>query len=275
MKNYLGIASAVLLGAATQAAATNLIQNGDFSQFSPGTVGSTFRSNGSASLTDWTQNVPASGNNGGLIVVLAGASLNGADIINDGGASYSLWNASNGGFGTIATPPSGNTYVFAQDSAPENASYLSQTITGLVVGQKYAVTFSWAGAQLRNDSGSLWNGVTNEEWEVNLGGTYNGGTTQSFSGGQTEYTSEITDVPEHGSTTWQSAMLHFVASSTSEVLNLEAVSSSSGDPPFALIDNIQMNAVPEPAAWTMMIVGLSGLGALARRRRAKMAFSAA
>jgi hypothetical protein len=55
------------------------------------------------------------------------------------------------------------------------------------------------------------------------------------------------------------------------VLNLEAISSSSGDPPFALIDNVQLFAVPEPASWALMILGVGAVGAIARRRRALVA----
>jgi hypothetical protein len=261
-------AVAAIVGTASAADATNLIANGDFSTFNSGAAGPgyTFRSYGDDQLADWTQNV-ISGNNGGLVVVLPSSTLNDTTIHDGGATVYSFWSTANGGFSTITAPPSGNPYVFAQDSAPENTSYLSQTVNGLVAGQTYAITFNWAGLQLRSADGSNWNGDTNEKWEVNLGGTYDGGTSQTFTGGTTLYTNTITDVPSHGFVGWETASLRFVATGASEVLNLEAVSSSGGMPPFALIDNLQLNAVPEPATWAMMLIGVAGMGAVARRRR--------
>ena len=260
--------AAAIVATASAANATNLIANGDFSSFNNGPgPGYTFRAYTNNQLADWTQNV-IGGNNGGLIVVLPSSTLNDTTIHDGGSTVYSFWSTANGGLSVITAPPSGNPDVFAQDSAPENTSYLSQTVNGLQAGKTYAITFNWAGLQLRSADGSNWNGVTNEKWLINLDGTYNGGRTQSFTGGTTLTTNEITDVPSHGFTGWQSSTLKFVATGASEVLNLEAVSSSGGMPPFALIDNLQLNAVPEPATWAMMIVGVAGMGAVARRRRA-------
>lgn len=277
------IASAIALAIAAPAAqASNLISNGDFSQFAAGPgAGYTFRSSNNQYVA-WTQNVIPNAN-GGLILTLASSALDSTASINDGGASYSLWNTTTtpAGPNVITAPPSGAATVFAQDSAAENASYLSQTISGLTVGGVYSVTFNWAGAQLESSNGSSWNGATNEAVEVNLGGTYVGGLSQSFTGGQTLFATaggafsgsaaqaeaNGIQVPEHGFVGWNSATLNFTATAANEVLNLEAISSSSGSPPFALIDNVQLNAIPEPSAWTLMLIGVAGLGAAFRRRR--------
>ena len=285
MKRLTAAAIAFVI-AAPAAHAVNLVTNGDFSQFAQGPgAGYTFRSSNNEYVA-WTQNV-ISGNNGGLILTLASAALDATDNVHDGGASYSLWNTTTSPAGpdVITAPPSGNATVFAQDSAPENTSYLSQTVSGLTAGKSYVVTFNWAGAQLEQDGGSNWNGATNEAVEVNFGGAYDGGTSQSFTGGQTvfataagSYTGTVAgaeaaglQVPEHGFVGWKSATLKFTANAASEVLNLEAVSSSTGSPPFAVIDNVQLLAVPEPATWALMVIGVAGLGGMARRRRAVVA----
>jgi hypothetical protein len=44
-----------------------------------------------------------------------------------------------------------------------------------------------------------------------------------------------------------------------------------GDPPYALLDGVSLTTssiVPEPSAWAMMLLGVSSLGAIMRRRRA-------
>jgi hypothetical protein len=46
---------------------------------------------------------------------------------------------------------------------------------------------------------------------------------------------------------------------------------ASGGDDTAFIDQIALNAVPEPAAWALMIVGFGSAGAMLRRRRAAIA----
>ncbi len=269
------------LALATSAmAGSNLIQNGDFSlatNLVDGSGMSTYyrQLGGAGYITDWTYTVPggSGNNNGGIISVYASNNLNSAANQTEG--PYGFWYSGDGGVGAIAAPPSGNPYVLGQDTAPENAAYLSQTLYGLTPGQSYDVTFAYTGVQLRNADGSLWNGPTNVGVEINLGGSYDlsatGGTqSQAWTGGQTDvvtYDNYNPSVPNHGSIPWQQAVMRFTATGTSEVLNLEAISTSSGEPPFALIDNLQMFAVPEPATWAMMILGVFGIGAVVRRRR--------
>ena len=43
----------------------------------------------------------------------------------------------------------------------------------------------------------------------------------------------------------------------------------SGAPPFALIDSVALNGVPEPSTWAMMLLGFAGLGLAAYLRSAK------
>jgi hypothetical protein len=272
------------LALATSAqAGGNLILNGNFAlptSLVEGNGDSIYLRNAPAdTIPDWTYHVPGGANNGGIITVLTTSHLNSLgnqdDTVPTDGP-YSLWNASNGGTGTIVAPPSHDHFVLGQDSAPENAAYLTQTINGLTNGKTYLLTFEFAGAQLRNADGTMWNGATNEGVEVNLGGTYDtavadGGTTsQKYTGGQTDvayYDNFNTSIASHSSTPWQQVKMYFTANGSSEDLNLEAISTSSGNPPFALIDNLSLLAVPEPATWAMVILGVFGIGAIVRRRR--------
>ena len=72
------------------------------------------------------------------------------------------------------------------------------------------------------------------------------------------------------------ATLFFTATATTELLTLDGVGTclagncgetESGAPPFALIDSVALNSVPEPATWAMMLLGFAELGYAALRRR--------
>lgn len=264
MKKIIKIAAlaATFAVVAPAQAGTNLLTNADFSEHP--NLESFSRDVGGVIATGWT--VYGFGN-GGIMEVIASADLDTMPNDNEG---YSFWNSSNGGESTIPVPPNGAAYVLGQDSAPENDAYITQTLTGLTVGKTYSVTFDWAGVQLRTPDGSLWNGATNESWQVNEGGTYDGAGSQSFTGGTTQ-TTDVIQVDSHGFTGWEQASLSFVAGSSTEAFNLEAVSTSGGLPPFALLANLDVTAVPEPSSWAMMIVGLGAMGVFARRRRQTLA----
>jgi hypothetical protein len=64
--------------------------------------------------------------------------------------------------GLPATSPAGGYYI-ASDADFQQAS-ISQTISGLTVGDTYMVGFWWAGAQQFG-----FTGPTQEQWEVSLG----------------------------------------------------------------------------------------------------------
>ena len=59
----------------------------------------------------------------------------------------------------------------------------------------------------------------------------------------------------------------FTATSTSELLSFLATGGPTGFPPFALLSNVSMNLVPEPAS--ALIWGIGAFGVLIARRRGK------
>lgn len=59
----------------------------------------------------------------------------------------------------------------------------------------------------------------------------------------------------------------FVADASSETLTFSQGNSTGGASP--IIDNLSVSAVPEPAAWSLMILGMGGVGAALRTRRRK------
>ena len=147
-------------------------------------------------------------------------------------------------------------FFYGEDTTFQS-TLLEQTVGGLTIGQEYGLSFEWAAAQQTGFSGA-----TTDQWVAKLGS-------------QTESTAVVTN-PSHGFTGWMGATLDFTATATSELLTLDGVGTclagscgetESGAPPFALIDSVALNGVPEPSTWAMMLLGFAGLGYAGFRRR--------
>ena len=61
----------------------------------------------------------------------------------------------------------------------------------------------------------------------------------------------------------------FTAGGTAQNIMLRGLSSKSGN--FAVLDDVSISLVPEPAAWALMIAGFGMVGLAARRRRITVA----
>ena len=127
-------------------------------------------------------------------------------------------------------------------------SAITQTINGLTAGNSYAVSFYWAEAQQEGFSGQTYSG-----WSVTLGGS------------AAQVTGDPT-IPSHGFSGWNTETFVFTADSSSDVLSFLAYGGPAGVPPFALLDGVTMNAVPEPSTVVLMGVGIIGIVADKLRR---------
>ncbi|MDD4914377.1 MAG: PEP-CTERM sorting domain-containing protein [Methylococcales bacterium] len=188
------------------------------------------------------------------------------------GTGISLWDSNtNGGLDPIpgASPLGGNFIV--SDGAYEMGE-LYQTLTGLVAGRQYDVTFYQAAGQQYTFTGD-----TQEEWQVTLGGTLTSGQSvtlenaqtatniTTITGGQTQ-TSALMSNPSHGFTNWEQQTLQFTATSSSELLGFLAVGSPLGQPPFVLLDGVTVEAIPEPETLLLLGEGLLSMVAAGRRQ---------
>lgn len=101
------------------------------------------------------------------------------------------------------------------------------------------MSFAWAGAQeyARNVPSTA-------QWKVSLGAT-----TQSTA---------VVNVASHGFSGWMNQTFTYVATGSSQVLSFLANGTPTGSPPFALLANVSVTQVPEPAAMPVMLVALQG-----------------
>ncbi|MFK3740717.1 PEP-CTERM sorting domain-containing protein [Massilia sp. TN1-12] len=239
----LSLSAAAALSASIADAAPLLVTNGNFElttyggnkQLAANTT--TAAAKGQTTLVGWTS---YNGNDGGYNFLLN------ASTATTSASALQLKGGSNG-FG--ASPGGGN--FFASDPL-YYPGYLFQTISGLTVGKDYTLTFDYALSQQAGFNGDN----LNNYWQVGLGSTFQNTSMLSIANG--------------GFSGWKGASMTFTATSTSEILSFLAKSSSSGAPPFLLLDDVKLESkVPEPSTLSLLLGGIGLAGFAARRRRAK------
>ena len=265
-KRTLLIVCALGAGAiAVPAFATNLVTNGSFESASAGVYSNAaaFAANpegqlgDQVTLTGWSQATNGYGGPAGYTFLFnPGHADDGAGAPGFYG-NVALWGPPEGAAnGMPATSPDGGNFLASEgNNDATHINTISQTISDLTPGAQYNVSFDWAGAQQYvSQSGQPFSGAQDERWVVSLGS-------------QTLSTPTVQNA-SHGFTGWMSSSLIFTAASAQEVLTFMSDSDSPrGVPPFALLDGVSVTAVPEPASWALMIVGVGMLGGVARSRR--------
>lgn len=238
----IGLAAALLaMGAARQAQATSLVQNGSFETLlQPGVSAQFGAGYPSQQVTGWTTS--------GYNFVFLPGTADKAGATGSAGA-LSLWGPGNGSAnGLPASSPDGGNYIGADGAYQVSA--ITQTITGLSPGSTAVVSFNWAGAQQYK-----FDGATTEQWIVGFGTD------------PTQATAVVQNA-NHGFTGWMQQTFSFAVTSTTAVLSFLARGTPGGEPPFSLLDGVSLVQVPEPATWAVLLSG-AGLAGLASRRRVR------
>jgi|ERR1700733_1528159 hypothetical protein len=219
--------SAVGLALSTFAAQANLVTNGSFEDYT-----------GIDPKGSFTQVQPTGWSGGsGLTFVDSPGS---ATSTSGGLAVYSPF---------PNTSPNGGNFVEA-DGDPTYSGAFYQTISGLVVGTSYTLTFLQAAGQQAGFSGP-----TTEQWEVTFGT-------------DTQYSS-LYSLAQGATGDWEQESMTFVADDTSQVLTFLAVGTPNGAPPISFLDGVDLE-VPEPASLSLLGVGALALaGTIGRRWRGK------
>jgi hypothetical protein len=248
-----------LLGVAPHAQATNLVTNGSFElTTATGAAQATFGSGATCTggdVLDWCLGdggtASAAANNGTNAISLLYFPGTEASSITDqfGTNNFTLWQ---GITNTIpnASPDGGN-WLAVDGGSGYNLS-IYQTISGLVVGHEYTLTFYQAAGQQTVQSGA-----TTEQWQVTFGSSV-------------AY-SVLQNNPTHDFQPWTKQTIKFDATSMSQVLTFLALGTPAGAPPIVLLDGISLVASPEPSSLAAGGIGMTVLFLLYRRRHRKAA----
>jgi len=238
-------ATAMALAFGASAHAAEFVQNGGFETLtSAAPAGQSFEFGASYifgnAVADWQSNSTNAFN----LLFLNADPVNASTRFSENG-QY-LWSAPG--------PLTGNFVALDGDSNYNGP--LTQMISGLTAGATYTLTFDWAAAQYADRTGP-----TTEQLVATIGG-------DSFS-------TAVKNNASQSSTGWFDESFTFKASGSNELLSFLSIGTPNGMPPVALLDNVSITGgVPEPATWGMMLVGVAGVGAIMRRRRALVAAAA-
>jgi len=177
---------------------------------------------------------------------------------------------------TSKIPASPNGGYFLASDGNFNRGAIDQTVTSLVAGNSYVVSFYWAGSQQIGFSGTI-----ADSWMVGFlaptvnsngatAGVISASTTVAGGAGPVKATTPVT-ISNQSFSGWTQAQLQFTASATSMVLSFLAVGTpSGGQPPFSLLDGVTVTqAVPEPVSAVLLLSGLAGVIAARRGKRSK------
>jgi hypothetical protein len=262
------ISAALNFCSVPQAQATNLVQNGGFVPTDQSIVSAYLR-DGSVLLNGVVPSisVPGWSSSGYNFLYSDGVSASTTGLLTFNSASNQVVNSAD------------SSGWFVGADAAFGQGPISQTLNGLTVGQEYNLTF-WQSAGQQKSYG----GDTTEQWVVNIGGTFNGSgyiapNTNVFTGGTTQFSDlmRLDSGANVGSQTtasgpvktngWQKQTIRFTATAAMETLNFLAEGTPEGQPPFALLSGVTVEAVSVPEPLTIIGTAIGGTVAFRLKKK--------
>jgi hypothetical protein len=256
------LAVCAVVGAPAYATA-NLLVNSDFSDYTlkndPDYMGAYIF--GNLTPQGKVNNVLTGWNTTGYNFIMTPGVANTTGSLGPYGA-LTLYGPGNGSNNGYVDAPSGHNYI-AADAGLHNpdgtgTAPITQIINNLTIGSQYRVTFDWASAQQTS-----FNSATSEQWIVSFGDTGVAGVDETYS---TPFDNNV----NHGFTGWHTTTFLFTATGTTQTLAFLANGTPEGQPPFSLLADPTLQAVPEPATWAMMLIGFGTMGVMMRGRRSQL-----
>lgn len=254
-KRLAAVSVCLLLARPTQA---GIVTNGDFTSYTnnSGQAAGGFQIDYNGTLTGWTSNTNGTAYYSFLFVQPSGNSSSNTLRSYGQYGGLNMWSQATGGGNTWdgngPTRPGGGTYNYVALDGAFNTGPLSQTLTGLTVGDHYAVSFYYAFAQQQG-----FDGLTNQNLFVSLGSQKKAVLAGNYV------------LANHGFSGWAQAVVTFTATSATQALSFLAYGAEPV-PPFALLASVSVTNVPEPGAIGLMLTGIGATLAVARRRRARL-----
>jgi len=233
--------AAAIVSAAPAAAAVELVTNGGFDSVSNNaqnfevSPGNTY-----GTVTGWSTSTSPSGNPYNILFHEAIATTGNAVGQYSFTGLEDLW--------AVPSNTAGHGNFMALDGDPAVNGTFYQILTGLTVGAVYNLTFDWATGQIHSRTGATTEGLNVQVGSLNL-------------------TLPDRNTPSAGATPWGTVSTNFTATSSSQMLSFLALGAPGTLPPVALLDNVSVRAVPEPASWAMMLIGFGAIGVAMRRNR--------
>ncbi len=237
------LGAAILAASSAAAAPINLVQNGGFEVATSPVYGARAEFDRLTSFPGWSSS--------GFNIGLDPCCVDQFGSTTRFGVGFTLWGPNNGSANGLTGSPAGGNFVgldgaFDGEQDTPTGVPIEQTISGLQSGALYALSFFWAAAQQFG-----FTGATTEQLQVSFGA-------------QTRSTA-VVETPSEGFRGWFSERYVFTASTATQVLSFLAIGTPQGQPPFVLLDGVELYAVPGPAAAALFAVGLFGLFAVRRR----------
>lgn len=154
-----------------------------------------------------------------------------------------------------ALPPEGRVFALVGNGIDTTGYHTNQTLTGLTVGRSYDVRFA-----LASEDFVIPGTVEQVNVFISAGST---SASQLYSAPVSSNLTSFGPGPlwDH----WAYFDYRFVAGATSATLDFEQTAATTGAGDTG-VDDVSISAVPEPAAWALLIVGVGGVGASLRRK---------